>query len=326
MITCKQVDPDSHAVPAFRDVPIPDELLDLEDQGTLVGHSHLNGTSPIFDLESFMEDDTDDVAFVIVRTVECSAASILMARSGMSLRWTEQIYIKSNVLRNAMQQVATCYFQPISNSNPGGDPYDHTTTSSSLFEQNRITPVDLVLFHHRTSLQNHIREHPETEQHIGSLLEYTRKRYGPDFAEADDLFSRGLVTQEHILKLYRPNELVISGTYGRPAAFVVQEWPSLEDGWVTITCWSFQTDGSGFARKRSILSIPPIGPNTADIRRLPAYPLQFASPEVWESVRAYGKKQWDLRTTSQVTYRGENVKGDQYYVSSRSMSFVRTNR
>ena len=318
----------SHPIAVFRDAPILNALLNSGTPNLLPSYStrsHLNGTIPVFDLETFMENDTDDVAFVAIRTVECSEASVLMATAGHPLRWTEAIYTKSKISKNAMQQIATCYFRPIAlptQISPGQKFAGDTTTP---LERNRIAPADLFLFHHRHLLRTYALEHSESKQHIDGLFKYVDNRYGIEFAEADSLFARGLVTQMYILYLFKPNELVISGTYGRPVAFVLQEWPELgSDGWLTLSCWSFQTDGSGFARKRSTLSIPPLESETTKIQDLIAYPLRFATLELRELIRSRGEKQWKLRTATQVNYKGWNVKGDQFFVSTMHIFFIRT--
>lgn len=315
-ISCKEDKEGNHAVPAFRDAPISDAPLGY-GVGSRSTRSHLNGIVPLFDLEAFMENDTDDIAFVVIRTVECSGASVLNARAEGSLRWTEAIYTKSKILKNAMQHIATCYFQPVREEEERTSYSYQRSPATAPFERNRIAPAELFLFHHRHLLKNCALEHSESKQHIDALFEYVDNRYGTDFAEADSLFARGLVSQAHILKLFRPNELVISGTYRKPVAFVLQEWPKLSsDGLVTLSCWSFQTDGSGFARKRIFLSIPPIEPKTTEIQNLVAYPLHSATPELRDSIRKRGEKQWKLRTTTQITYKGWNVSEDQFFVSS----------
>ena len=271
-----------------------------------------------------MNDETDDMAFVVIRVVECSEASVLMARAGVPLRWTEDVYMKSRVSKDVLQRIATCHFQPA--PNPEKYPYGFSPPSPppSSFNHNWITPLNLFFFHHRHLLEKHVAQHPETKDHINGLLQYMEIRCHVDFEVADNLFSLGLVTQAHILKLFRPNELVVSGICGRPAAFVIQDWPELSsDGWVTITCWSFQTDGSRFSRKKTVLSIPPLERETMEIQALPAYPLQFAAPEIRKSIQAHGEKQWELRRTTQITYKGWTVKQDQYYVSAKQTPNLR---
>lgn len=324
-IECKE---GSHPAPAFRDAPILDVI---EDWKPSKARSHLNGRVPLFDLEAYMENDTDGIDYVVIRTVECSEASVLMVRAGGPIRWTEALYTKSKASKNALQEIATCYFRPVSVQKiDTHSPYYLTKSSRDTtppFEQNRIIPADLFLFHHRQSLKNYALEQPESREHIEDLLEYLDNRFGTEFAEANSLFVRGLVTQEYILSLFKPNELVMGGTYGRPAAFMLQEWPELNnDGWVTLKCWSFQTDGSGFARKRSVLSIPPIDTKTMKIQDLIAYPLHFATAELQDSIRSRGERQWALRNATHITYNGWNVGRDQFFVSLKHILFISTFR
>lgn len=308
-----------HPVPAFRDTPIWDRKLHSTAINYDFARSHLNGTVPVLDLEAYMQNETDDVAFVVIRTVECSEGSVLMARAGGPLRWTEDIYMKSKISKIAMQQIATCYFQPIPDiPNPAFSSMRSPSNSKEPFHMNQITPAELFFFHHLHLLRDYHIKHSESKQHIDALVGYVDSRYGEEFTEAESLFARGLVSKAHILNLFRPNELVIAGTYGRPAAFVLQEWPKLNsDGWVTLSCWSFQTDGSGFARKRTYLSIPPIEPETTKIQALVAYPLRFTTTELRNLIRSCGEKQWEHRNATQITYKGWNVGRDQFFVSLR---------
>ncbi|KAL9611363.1 MAG: hypothetical protein Q9167_003982 [Letrouitia subvulpina] len=224
----------NHPIPAFRDMPIPDANFDappLSPNSYVSGH--LNGRLPVFDIEALMGDDTDDTAFIIIRTVECSQASVSIAQAGGLLRWTEDIFMKSQVSKKALQQIATCYFQPVQKNQDSG--YDSGSTSKTPLLQNQIVPADLFLFHHREALEKYVADHVDSKQHISAVLDYTRYRFGSEFADADSLFANGLVTQAHVLHLFKPNELVICGAYGRPAAFVLQQWPEMDrDGWVTL--------------------------------------------------------------------------------------------
>lgn len=164
-------------------------------------------------------------------------------------------------------------------------------------------------------LKRYIEEQPTARDHINGLLQYSDARYGQDFKEVKALFARDLVSQEHILKLYRPNEIVVTEIHGRSTAVVVHDWPQLvQRNWTTINCWTFQTDGSGFARKLTVQSIPPIESNFQEISSPVAYPIRFANPELQEKIRANRWKQWRFRTVTQVMYKAWNVNRDQYYV------------
>ena len=315
-VSCSNHDSKKHPIPAFRDMPVPDKELDARpsSQNSRVS-GHLNGRIPVLDIKALMENDTDGAAFIIIRTVECSQASVLMAQAGGLLRWTEDLFMKSQVSKDALRQIATCYFQPVENKQPGFVKTSSSTKAPLL--QNQIAPADLFLFHHRKALENYIADHADSKQHIDTVLGYTKYRFGSEFAGADSLFANSLVTRAYILHLFKPNELVICGTYGRPAAFVLQQWPEMDpDGWVTLRCWSFQTDGHGFARKSSTISIPPVGSKPVNIQDLVAYPLRFAAPELQEKIRSRGEKHWQLRTATQITYKGWNVQEDQYFVGS----------
>ena len=319
-ISCSDSHSGSHPVSVFRDVPITEKHKS--------SRPHFNGKIPIYDLNSFMENGNDGIAFVIIRLLECSGHSVLMAQDSSLVQWTESIYIKSDILKSALQRVATCYYQtPIGESTGPAGPtpgsvWNFDPAPQSLFEQNRITPSDLFLYHHRHLLRSLGLEHSEFQQHVECLVGYTEAQHGAGFTYAENLFAHGLVDQVHIRFLFKPNDILLAGTYGQPAAFILQEWPKVgNDNWITLLCWSFQTDGSGFARKQTTLSIGPLGPKMQDIRSLVAYPLRFATPEVRGSILARGHKHWQLRTPTQITYKGWNVRKDQYYVSLMASCF-----
>ena len=238
-----------------------------------------------------------------------------MATSGTALAFTEAVYAKSDISKSAMQQIATCYFQ----STEGRDNLARDENQTQRLEQERIDPADLFFFHHHHLLKTWITQNSESKEHIGGLLDYVDAKYSLEFAKANSLFERGLVTQAHILKLFKPNETIISEHLGRPAAYVLQDWPTLEDdGLIKLPCWSFQPDGSGFGRKETVISISPIDRET-NTQTLKAYPLRFAKPELHTLLRDCGKKQWQYRTTAQVSYKGWNVGGDLFFVSNSSV-------
>lgn len=262
-----------------------------------------------------MEDEKDDIAYVIIRTIECSEASVLMARSGVPLRYTESIYAKSANAKKTLHHIATCYFHEASpGPTPAPQPWETAKSDDAAYDQNRIDFASLFLFHHRVALQKWAAQQTDSK-HTDALLEYISDRYGAEFANTDSLFSQGLVTQAHIAKLFKPNELVVGGTHGKLSAFVVQDWPVVtSEGWITLNCWSLQTDGSGYARKCNTLMVSPVERQVKDIKSLLAYPLSFATPETRESIRKRGEKLWALRTATQITYKGWNVGRDQFFV------------
>jgi hypothetical protein len=187
-----------------------------------------------------------------------------------------------------------------------------------------IAPLQLFLYHHHSTLKRYIQVHPREGDHLGGLLQYSETRFGKEFEEAEALIERsGLVSQEHILKLYRPNDLVVGELHGQPSAFVVHDWPWIDDrNWITLNCWSFETDGFGFTRKMTVFSIPPIETTTKAVSSLVAYPLRLARVETQEMIQLNGQKQWSFRKATPVMYKGWNVESNQYYVRKAVWTLV----
>jgi hypothetical protein len=186
-----------------------------------------------------------------------------------------------------------------------------------------IAPLKLFLFHLQFVKANYIETHPAAMDLVNFLLQYSKSRYGRDFEEAETLLAQDLVSQAHILKLYKPNDLVVSEMGGQPSAFVVHDWPRADgNNRITLKCWSFQTDGLGFARKLTVFSIPPIEPEHQAVSSLVVYPMRYAKPEIREMIRINGQKHWDLRTTTHIRYKGWDVEKDQHYVSERVQASI----
>jgi hypothetical protein len=281
---------------------------------------HLNGNVPIFDPETVLHERFNGPAFVVVRTIECSNASIQMARNGTSLRWTDKIYLKSRVSKDILQKIGMCHFQ--SHSQDGDNLHDDssmgTCSLGASYQYLEIAPLKLFLFHLRFVQPQYIEVHPTAQDLVDGLLQYSNSRYGRDFEEAETLLAQDLVSQTHILKLYKPNDLVVSEMSGQPSAFVVHDWPRVdENNRITLECWSFQTDGLGFARKLTVFCIPPIESEYQAVSSFVVYPIRYAKPEIQEAIRINGQKHWDLRTTTHVMYKGWDVERDQHYVSER---------
>ncbi len=160
--------------------------------------------------------------------------------------------------------------------------------------------------------------HPDALSHVRALLEYTSEVYGTDYQEADELFSKALVTRQHLVKLFPPNELVFTYTDGQPTAYVVRTWPTINsDGHLLLDCWSWKSDGKIFIREKNSLKVlaPQFDDEQIEIRRLSVLPLAYKSSDVRSHLELRGRKHWSLRSQSYVSYAGWNISHDQYYVS-----------
>lgn len=293
-------------MPAFRDAPIPGATRNGEAAPDWAEESHLGGTDPVFDLEKFISEESDASALVVVRKIECSEISLLKARHGLTLSWTEELYVESDELKRALQNVATCIYQPIAAED--GDQ-----------QRKRFIHPDLFLFHHRELLEGYILQHPTSKSHIDAFEAYVKSRHVKDFAEADELFASGRVNESHVMKLFKPNEIIVSKVYGRAAAFVVAQWPEFQgDSGLLITCWSFRITDSRYIRKETHIRIRPLGSYEHSICALEAYPLKYAIPETRAAILANGKEQWKLRQATLSGYKGWDVTHEHYFVSEYS--------
>jgi len=272
-------------------------------------------------------DNDDDVGFVIFRNVYCAETSSVVTTAGEGQQWHESLFVKSSILQAALDAVAKGYFNkghiPETGTQwmPGTQWMTPTQDTLSSVFRREITPPHLFLFHHRTALKEYAAKHADSSDHVNALLRYADEMYGADFQEAEKLFRRGLVTQRHLLKLFVPNEIVVSGSRGLYAAFVVQKWPVLGAGnSLSLACWSWHTNGSHWVRKTRGLSVQSVD-GEARITELLAYPLRFADPEIVSLLELRGAKLWHLRNQSHVQYTGWNISRDQYYVGFFRISF-----
>jgi hypothetical protein len=190
-----------------------------------------------------------------------------------------------------------------------------TSTATHLW---KLVFWEFLIHTWKLRLSNYIEIHPRANDLVNGLLQYSESRFSEDFEEAETLLARNFVSQAHILKLYKPNDLVVSEMSGQPSAFVVHDWPQAdENNCITLKCWSFQTDGPGFARKLTVFLIPPVAHKYQAVASLIVYPMRYAKPEIQEAIRINGQKHWGLRTMTHVMYKGWDVERDQHYVSER---------
>ena len=274
---------------------------------------HLNGRLPISDLDKYLEH-VGNIAFVIFRRANCWSAMDTSQSEGMV--WPESIYVTSSILRSALNAVAGCYIHQVhqTDSPHQTDPFNQTDPDN----KNEIFAPHLFLFHHRSLLTKYAADHVEAASHINALLHYTSERYGAAFQEADAFFKLGFVFPQHLTKLFMPNDIVVTTKHGFPVAYALSVWPVVQkDGLVKLDCWSWQMDGSGLARRRTKLSIPPLETQSVRIQKLNVYPLRYAPQELLIRLQHQGNKHWNLRYQSLVSYKGWNVSRDQFYVSAK---------
>ena len=285
-----------------------------------VGEIHVGGRAPIYDLENYMEENSD-LAFIVLRRCQCPGRTPIR---------DEEIYVISSTLRSALYAVARCYISKLPKNK-----YINQTTPDippPLAEQQILQDPYLFIYHHRVPLQLHIGENLDASVHVNSLLAYMSRMYGDGYREADRLFREQLMTREHELTLYIPNDIVveIDRELDEPVAYVVRRWAALADsGNFALDCWHWQMDGVGLARKQRQFVIPRIPENEqCEIARLTVVPLRFINPDVRLKLALRGQKHWSLRKQSYISYKGWNKSKDQFYVNQSQLciqAFLMTN-
>ena len=284
-----------------------------------VGNFHIQGRVPIYDLGKYMEENPD-LAFIVLRRCKCPSRTAIQ---------DEEIYIISSTLRSALYAVARCYVSKLPKDKYSGA--KERAIPSPLAEEQILQDPYPYMYHHRIPLQRYVAENPEASVHVNSLLAYTSRMYGNSYREADNLFRQRLVSREHELTLYCPNDIVVASDrdLGEPAAYAVRKWPALTDaGNFRLECWHWQMDGVGLARKQQQWVIPRIPEDTlCEIERLTLVPLQFINPDVSMKLALRGQKHWSLRNQSYISYKGWNKSKDQFYVNQpqmRTQAFLMT--
>ena len=279
-----------------------------------VGEIHVGGRAPIYDLAKYMEENSD-LAFIVLRRCQCPG------RTPIS---DEQLYVTSSTLRSALYAVARCYISNLPKKNHGIEYslYNFANTPDippPLVEEQILQDPYLYIYHHRLLLQEYVDGNPETSIHVNALLTYMSQKHGDSYREADRLFRERVVTREHELTLYVPNDIVVTldRDLGEPVAYAVQKWATLEDvGNFRLDCWHWQMDGVGLARKQQKWVLPRIPEDTqCKIEALTVVPLRFVNPDVIKKLVLRGKKHWSLRNQSYISYRGWNKSKDQFYVN-----------
>lgn len=312
MIHCKSGISEYHKATAYKDRPFFPTHRDKYYNSDMV---HANGLTPIYDLVSYFKEEENNTAITVVRHVRCEENQQLQHDPRQLLKWYESVAVSSPVVRQALSHVAQCHYQG------NNDVSTRNKATDELFGQLTLSPPKLFLFHHQELLADYIKDHPDALEHVSALLHFCEKKYGSDFKEARSLFDKGLVSQKHLEKLYRPNDIVISHQTAVPTAYVLSDWPvTLVNGTVKLSCWNWRNNGSGWHRNACDLYVPTIPLSTPmAVKVLEICPASFVSQDTWDMLETRGVKVWNMKDRSYVAYTGYDAQGEDFYPESRFM-------
>ena len=307
MIHCLNDWADYHEALAYEDAPLFTKRSGKK-RSKLV---HVNGARPIHDLDDYLNEGNDKTAIIEVRHIRCVKNQGLACTKNQALKWYEFLAIKSSTLRQSISDVARCHYNLSLNDRSGIE---------AQIARLIIFPERLFFFHHLQWLSAYDDTRPHVRAHISGLLEYCGRKYSSDFQEARRLFAQGLVSQKHLDKLFLPNSVVIHFENDIARGFVVSDWPSRQyDGKLLLHCWAWQNNGTTWCRNSQTFHLPPISDSHVSIRSLKVYPVEFGLAKTTQMLIERGRKLWDLKDPSYVSYTGYDVQGDDFYPESRFM-------
>ncbi|KAM5341918.1 hypothetical protein ACJ41O_014949 [Fusarium nematophilum] len=174
-----------------------------------------------------------------------------------------------------------------------------------------LIPPYLQVYHTRARVRTLAKDVLDEEDaaHVLLLLGYIEEAFGPQYREADELFEEGLVTWNHLSKLFGPNEVVVTMEDGEPVAYASVFCPSPTPGDtpLSLRCYNWSFNGA-FHREERDLQIPwpakDHGPIA--ISDLEIYPLRFdPSGQLEQTLRDRGTIFWSCRKRNFLGYAAQ---------------------
>ncbi|KAK4198765.1 hypothetical protein QBC40DRAFT_283220 [Triangularia verruculosa] len=269
---------------------------------------HLQGNELILDLDDFL-GDLPNTAFIVYRDYLCQKGtrSSMLGNSSKSATkfFREIISVVSGELQSIIQQRSL--FAP-----------DHEGYRLSQFDYASpavsATPSEYssrFLYHHRTPL-NEAAAGAADGSPIKTLVSYMDSHPDAMYGKCDELFSRGMVTQDTLSWLFRPNGMLISTEGPTPSAYVLRRFP-IEGSTLHLKCWNWGYDGQSLQRTDHTLTVDIQSYGETRIDQLAVHPIEFATPAMVNKVLACGKKFWGHRYQHFVSYEGPDFEKERVF-------------
>lgn len=227
------------------------------------------------------------------------------ARSGAEISpRSERLCIVSESLQKALDHVALCA-APESRVSARG--------------MREMSAPYLFLYQHRALLVEYEKEiSGPMKENLSLLLEFIQSGYDEEYREAETEFAAGILTEKHMEKLFRPNEIVVDNSGDHLVAYVVNRWPELEDEEMKLYCWSWHYDGRFLHRQDTTLSISLPLSEDFTIDQLPFCPISKVDVKLLEALRKRGRKFWSMKGQYFGCFSGSDSSGTMHHVSSRT--------
>ena len=306
-VYCTSNNHHSHNESLYEDVP-------AFDSAAFDGSGGLFGQMKIDKLSTYLLRNPH-IYFIIFKEYDCATGQQGSSRlkkdtkhasSRLLSPRAERMRIVSPILQSVLEQVAE--FQIYVGSDENDDDDDEE------YRANEMDAPYLFLFHHRdklSALPNGI----SSKEAVKPLLEFLGENYSEEYMEAQDLFSKGLVTVKHISKLFKPNQTVISReSTDALKAYVLDDYALLKRESIRFFGWSWLYNGRDLQRKdwdRKIRSLPE---GEFQISNLPVHPFDYAQSGDLAKLDARGKKFWEMKGQYYTCYTGWDRSHNYYYV------------
>lgn len=310
-ITCGR-DDSSHYHPTDLFADVPQRL-----SNTSRYRGHFSGAKPIYDVEEFLSQ-CGELGFLVFKNYQCATKHNVANPNNRDTLASDSISIVSIKLQELISRIAECPLIGVNGDATKNHGYSSTHPVINEFE---IPSPYNFLFHHRAQLLDEVYSHTledsisTPDSVITALLQCLEENQGDVFREADELFKRGQTTVQHLQRLFRPNEVVIARLNNVYSAYVLRDWPSInQDSSWSLPCWSWGYDGSFFSRKATNLTLHYQLGEVTRITDLRVFPLRFASDDLKNELIKRGKHFWGMRYKHYVSYNGWDFKREEFYV------------
>ncbi|KAL6407257.1 hypothetical protein AUP68_10086 [Ilyonectria robusta] len=163
---------------------------------------------------------------------------------------------------------------------------------------------------------------------VEQLISYISESSRLEYEEADELFSQGLVSQKHLAKLFKSNDILVRFEEGEPLACVATKCTFTQTMYPNLTCYNWAFDGR-FYKVESYLGVawPSNARGSIPITSLPIYPLRFDSTEELETtLRNRGAMFWACRKGHFVGYDAPKASFEIQVSNARYMIDMETYR
>ncbi|THZ50551.1 P-loop containing nucleoside triphosphate hydrolase protein, partial [Aureobasidium pullulans] len=159
---------------------------------------------------------------------------------------------------------------------------------------------------------------------VDYLISYIMSTMAVDYEEADELFTKNQVSEKHLAKLYRADDILVTREEGEEIAVICHSVHSQESGMISLACRLWEFDASFHLGPKTFGLIWPRRTDTAigdpmPIINLSIYPLKYGVQGLRERLLERGRMLWSCRFQKYVSYDAPKQGIDAQAIHARYM-------